>query len=99
MTLISYLGGEAAAGDKLKEVGYAHWDSYNYGTSSTNESGFTALPGGRRYWFGEFGELHGIGSWWISDSRMISLVSWGSHTDFGGLGGAGLSVRCIKNNN
>jgi uncharacterized protein (TIGR02145 family) len=43
--LNNYLGGGIASGDKLKETGAIHW---NYSNSETNESGFTALPGGFR---------------------------------------------------
>lgn len=39
--LISYLGGELVAGEKLREAGGEHWSLDNTGT---NESGFTALP-------------------------------------------------------
>ena len=39
------LGGEKVAGGKLKESGTAHW---YLNTGGTNETGFTALPGGAR---------------------------------------------------
>lgn len=42
--LIDCNGGNALAGDRLKEAGIAHWNS---GTGN-NESGFNALPGSRR---------------------------------------------------
>jgi uncharacterized protein (TIGR02145 family) len=51
-TLIDYLGGEAVAGGKMKETGTTHWKSPN--TGATNESGFIALPGGYRYWGGDY---------------------------------------------
>jgi uncharacterized protein (TIGR02145 family) len=41
-TLTNYLD-ETVAGTKIKEAGLSHWKSGNIGT---NESGFTALPGG-----------------------------------------------------
>ncbi len=64
-TLINYLGGDSIAGGKLKETGTEHWLSPN--DSATNESGFTALPGGRyptdSY---EFLRMNASGSWWSS---------------------------------
>lgn len=44
-TLVNYLGGEAVAGDKMKEAGHSHWNPTNL---STNSSGFSGLPGGAR---------------------------------------------------
>ena len=45
-TLVTYLGGASIAGGKLKESGTTHWVTPN--TGANNETGFIALPGGRR---------------------------------------------------
>ena len=59
------LGGNTVAGGKLKEAGLAHWLTPN--TGATNESGFTALPGGFRTSDGEFGDILSVGIFWCSD--------------------------------
>ena len=62
-TLVDYLGGDA--GGKMKETGTTHWNSPN--TGATNESGFTALPGGcRRYSSGSFSSMRSTASFWSS---------------------------------
>jgi uncharacterized protein (TIGR02145 family) len=45
-TFINYLGGDAVAGGKMKSTGTQYWNSPN--GDATNESGFSALPGGFR---------------------------------------------------
>ncbi len=50
--LLSDLGDPATAGGKLKETGTSHWESPNDG--ATNETGFSALPGGARTNTGDF---------------------------------------------
>jgi uncharacterized protein (TIGR02145 family) len=49
--LSTVAGGDPSAGNKLKEAGTAHWVSPN---PATNETGFTALPGGYRFVDGNF---------------------------------------------
>jgi|BarGraNGADG00312_1021997.scaffolds.fasta_scaffold201157_1 uncharacterized protein (TIGR02145 family) len=51
-TLITYLGGEDIAGEKMREKGFAHWrDAEDDYYIATNGSGFTALPDGQFHWF------------------------------------------------
>jgi uncharacterized protein (TIGR02145 family) len=51
------------AGGKLKETGTAHWSSPN--TGATNETGFTALPGGARFSGGTYAtQFYQFGSYW-----------------------------------
>lgn len=48
-------------GGKMKETGTKHWDSPN--TGATNESGFSALPGGYRNYTGFFSSIITFGMW------------------------------------
>ena len=68
-TLITSAGGEKTAGNKLKEAGSKHWADPN--TGATNESGFTALPGGARQEDGQFTRINVNGNWWTSDVRVM----------------------------
>ena len=67
-TLAGFLGGTMAAGGKLKEAGTSHSTTPN--TGATNESGFTGLPGGFRYWSGGFTDFGFSGYWWILESSL-----------------------------
>ena len=101
--LISYLGGENAAGAKLKEMGISHWNTPNAG--ATNESGFTALPGGSRDSFGTFGSIGNNGYWWsatehnsLTTNADIWYLNNNDNTAQSGykLKASGYSVRCVK---
>jgi uncharacterized protein (TIGR02145 family) len=69
--LTDYLGRAVVAGGKLKDT--THWVGTNEG--ATNESGFTALPGGHREYDGSF---HLIGIWgiWWSSTESSSSSAW-----------------------
>jgi len=100
--LIDYLGGENGVEYKLKEVGLAHWPDPNSG--ATNESGFTALPGGGRYQPNSFGDLGAHATWWLSTDNDAVYGAYYHLSFSGGSNGgyfskdAGLSVRCLKDN-
>jgi len=68
---INDLGGYAAAGGKMKEVGTTHWQSPN--TGATNVSGFSALPGGSADW--GWGGLGSHAFFW-STTPYISNDAW-----------------------
>lgn len=100
--LATYLGGENAAGGKLKEAGLTHWVQPN--TGATNESGYTALPGGFRFHNGSFFDFGFSGYWWSSTQYSASRAYFRFlyYTDscifrFDNLKNNGFSVRCVKN--
>ena len=59
-------------GGKLKEVGTSHWQSPNEG--ATNESGFSALPGGYRSIGGYFHYIEQGGYFWSSTTYDADLA-------------------------
>ena len=71
--LVDYLGGSSVAGGKMKETGTNHWNSPN--TDATNESGFTALPGGYRYYNGFYSHMGNLGTFW-SSTESNSYTAW-----------------------
>jgi len=87
-------------GGKLKEAGTSHWNTPN--TGATNESGFTALPGGYCPNNGYFFNIGALGYWWSSTSfgstawyRSLSS-SRSSITRDDTYKDHGYSVRCLQ---
>lgn len=100
--LTDYLGGSIVAGGKMKESGTLHWNSPNTGT--TNESVFTALPGGdRNDDSGTFSSAGNTGYWW-SAAESSSYYAWYRSLfyssayvrRFSGNKSGGFSVRCTR---
>lgn len=88
-------------GGKLKEIGTSYWSAPN--TGATNESGFSALPGGNRYTDGQFyTSLAGIyGYWWTTQSGIYRNLNK-NYAEIGrysntAIKSNGYSVRCINN--
>jgi len=107
-TLTAYLGGVYIAGGKLKETGTKHWSNPNEG--ATNESGFTALPGGRCQ-TGVFEFIGNTGYYWLANATYVGTGSYASLFELESVNGiasyidgisaityTGYSVRCIKDN-
>ncbi len=102
--LTDYLGGEAVAGGKLKEVGTEHWFEPNVG--ATNSSGFTGLPASYRKMQGYVVSPGLAAYFWSSTPSFNPGLAWlrelfttnymvqtsDSYTEFG------YSVRCLKDN-
>jgi uncharacterized protein (TIGR02145 family) len=90
-----------SVGNKLKEAGKSHWKSPN--SEATNESGFTALPGGFRSYNGSFNYLWISGYWWSSSEYTDTTVyfwnlRYKSSNVFKYVSNKtnGFSVRCLK---
>jgi uncharacterized protein (TIGR02145 family) len=100
-TLTTFLGGETVAGGKMKATGTTLWQSPN--ECATNESGFTALPGGYRTSFGVFSYIGNGDGYWNS-SEYDSISAWDHGQDYNGCYSgtyynpkeAGFSVRCTR---
>ena len=98
-TLFAYLGGEKVAGGKLKETGIKNW--LNPNTKATNQSGFTALPSGSRY-YGKFSNEGYLCICWCADEYFEGAFNWAIRNNTTEVTLAfsdkksGLSVRCIK---
>lgn len=98
-SLLAYL--VSNQGGKIKQAGTTTWLSPN--TGATNESGFTALPGGRRSFTGSWSSINSTSYFWSSslsgsDPFSFHFVYNSSGTGSGSAAKSnGYSVRCIKN--
>ncbi|OFY36262.1 MAG: hypothetical protein A2W91_05605 [Bacteroidetes bacterium GWF2_38_335] len=98
--LIEFLGGNEFSGGKLKESGTNHWLYIN--ANGTNESGFTALPGGGFNSTGSFQYIGETGLWWCSteytssDAYIFILYNELGSINTGPIHKEkGYSIRCI----
>ena len=106
-TLVDYLGGGGMAGGKMKATGTIEGGDglwYEPNTGATNESGFTALPGGYRdTYYGSDYNMGIYGSFW-SSTEAISNYAWDRllYYNYSGVYRNyynklyGFSVRCIR---
>jgi len=106
ITLTTYLGGSSVAGGKMKSIGTIEagtglWHAPN--TGATNESGFTAVPAGLRYYYGPFDFKDYYSRWWTSSEDYTDYAwSWLAHYTTINIGngsdyeGYGCSVRCVR---
>ena len=88
------------AGGKMKSIGTQLWQSPNL--DATNESGFSALPGGQRVTDGGFAVLGSLGNWWSSYQETEAAwyrvivnyegTAYKSNVNFE----VGNSIRCLK---
>ena len=100
-TLTNYLGGESVAGGKMKSTGTTIWNSPN--TGATNESGFSALPGGYRDFDGIFLYIRNDAFFW-SATEIGSNFAWlrylnnysGNVYRYNFNKQNGFSVRCLR---
>lgn len=89
------------AGGNMKESGTTYWSFPN--TGATNNSGFTALPGGLLYHTGSFG-LSQYDAYFWSATEWNIWSAWNRHISYDNeeidkntkLKSYGMSVRCIK---
>jgi uncharacterized protein (TIGR02145 family) len=121
--LTNYLGDEVSrsfgrllsnTGGKLKSnrTDSGSHPSWHYPNSgATNETGFSAIPGGSRYGYGGFGDIGYHGAWWSAtyepvtswtESRVIARfwIMYFHYSElFNGISNKRnqFSVRCIKN--
>jgi uncharacterized protein (TIGR02145 family) len=99
-TLIDFLGGYLVAGGRMKETGITHWLEPD---GATNQSGFSALPGGWRDDFANFENSGSHAFFWSSTAQYIShawiryLYYYDSYIRRESFNKRfGFSVRCVR---
>jgi uncharacterized protein (TIGR02145 family) len=104
--LVAFLNGSSQAGGKMKStgnntLGTGLWDSPN--TAATNESGFSALPGGYRESNNNFGGIRSSTTVWSSTPNDPSTAYYRYMNYNDGVLGrtftinqVGGSIRCLK---
>jgi uncharacterized protein (TIGR02145 family) len=100
-TLTLFLGGDTAAGSKLKEIGLTHWQSPN--SDATNQSGFTAQPAGCRNYMGMFMDIGTFGYFWSLTDASTTNAIFRRITNINGVVNRtdifkkfGMPVRCLQ---
>jgi len=102
IALTTYLGGWSIAGGKMKETDTLHWSPPN--TGATNETGYTALPGGYRYANAIFSSLTYWTIFWSSNEQDSN--AWMTYLSYiyatielsNTIKDYGCSVRCLRDN-
>jgi uncharacterized protein (TIGR02145 family) len=100
--LTDYLGGLTGNSGKLKTTGTTQWASPNAG--ATNSTGFSARPGGYRFYTGTFAGMTYGADWWSStefsaDKAWVRGVN-STNTNiarYNDFKRNGFAVRCVKN--
>ena len=96
-----FLGGDLIAGGKMKLNDSTIWRR-EPNLKTTNESGFSGLPGGRQY-HSAFFFLHEYGMYWAI-TEMDSALAWSRYLTYSSSQLSrftykkyyGLSVRCLR---
>jgi uncharacterized protein (TIGR02145 family) len=101
LILTDYLGGKNEAGSKMKSTGTIYWQAPNKG--ATNESGFSALPGGYRISDGSFINFRFNVFFW-STTENDKFFAWIRYLNnfnnnvfrYNLIKAVGASVRCLR---
>jgi len=98
--LVATVGGEEIAGNKLKSK-----SGWNENGNGTDNYGFSALPGGTRYFDGYFGYAGYNGFWWTATEYSdgyayyrFMIYYFDSVFEYNIVKSDGFSARCVADN-